>query len=80
MVPTQISRGAKVLGNDYRCFFSHQLEESGWGGADMEFVASGTSDTCVKYFGAGVKFSRINAKDLGQSFHKTIGVSLNLSR
>ena len=65
-------------------FFSHQLdsslEESGWVGADMEFVTSGTSDTCVKYFGAGVNFSRINAKDLGQSFHKTIGVSLNLSR
>ena len=62
-------------------FSSHQLdsslEESGCGGADLEFV---TSDTCVKYFGPGVKFSRFNAKDLGKSFHKTIGVSLNLSR
>ena len=30
---------------------------------DMEFVTSGTSDTCVKYFLAWVKFSRINAKN-----------------
>ena len=31
--------------------------------ADMEFVTSGTSDTCVKYFWARVEFSRINAKN-----------------
>ena len=28
----------------------------------MEFATSGTSDTCVKYFWAWVKFSRNNAK------------------
>ena len=61
-------------------FFSHQLKESVLVGADLEFFTNGTSDTCVKYFGAGVKLSRFSAKDLGQSFHKTIGVSLNLSR
>ena len=52
----------------------------------MEFVTSGTSDTCVKYFWAGVRFSRINAKKIpnlrnsAQGFHKTSGVSLYLSR
>ena len=30
--------------------------------SDMEFVTSGTSDSCVKHFWSWVKFSRINAK------------------
>ena len=30
---------------------------------EMQFVKSGTSGTCVKYFWARVKFSRINAKN-----------------
>ena len=30
--------------------------------ADMEFVTSGTSGTCVKYFWAQVNFSRIMQK------------------
>ena len=32
-------------------------------GADMEFVTSGISGTCVKYFWAQVKISRIKAKN-----------------
>ena len=31
--------------------------------ADMEFVTSDTSGTCVEYFWAGVKFSTVNAKN-----------------
>ena len=31
--------------------------------ADIEFVTSGTSGTCVEYFWAGVKFSTVNAKN-----------------
>ena len=53
---------------------------------DMEFVTSGTSGTCVKYFWARVKFSKINSKlslkfaDSGFNFHKKSWVSLYLSR
>ena len=32
-------------------------------GADMEFVTSGTSGTCVKCFWAQVKFHKLNAKN-----------------
>ena len=45
---------------------------------DMEFVTSGTSGTCVKYFWARVKFSKINSKlslkfaDSGFNFHKKV--------
>ena len=52
---------------------------SDYSNAYMEFVASSTSDICVKYFWAWVKLSRINATNLPKSgliSPKTAGVSL----